>query len=264
MNPFKRPLFQSIFWLMVWLAFFLPRGNGLNKLLEHSPVWILQVVLILGTTYYAIPNFFKKKKYPPFFLFSVLTIILSIGLALLLMRFTQEPPHLVLERLGPNQPPPFVFGSFTFGLTFLVTYFLTVLIEGLTLFSPNLSNPAPQLIEQNTVIKSPENAKDTFIIKSGYDLYKLKYEEILYVESSSEYVVFHRAAEKIMSHQRLKTVEKTLPANTFLRVHRSYIVNTKLVSALKGKYLFIGDIQIPVSNLYIEVVKEKLFNLKEG
>lgn len=264
MNPFKRPLFQAIFWLMVWLAFFLPCGNGLNRLLEHSPIWILQVALILGITYYAIPNFFKKKKYSPFLVFSVLTIILSIGLAHLLMRLTQEPPHLVLERLGPNQPPPFVFGSFTFGLTFLVTYFLTLFMEGLPILSPEILNPPQQLVEQKTVIQSPESAKDTLIIKSGYDLYKLKYEEILYVESSSEYVVFHTVTEKIMSHQRLKAVEKTLPSPTFLRVHRSYIVNTKLVSALKGKHLFIGEIQIPVSNLYMEVVKEKLFNPEAG
>ncbi len=263
MNPSKRLLFQSIFWLMVWLAFFLPHGNGLNKLLEHSPVWILQVVLIVGLTYCAIPNLYREKKYSQFLGVSASGILLSIVLAHVLMRFTKEPPHLVLERLGPNQPPPFVFGSFTFGLTFLVTYFLTLFMEGLTISSHILNSPQ-QLVEQKTVIQSPESAKDTFIIKSGYDLYKLKYEEILYVESSSEYVIFHTPVEKIMSHQRLKSVEQTLPSDIFLRVHRSYIINTKLVSALKGKHLSIGEIQIPVSNQYIDVVKEKLFNLKEG
>lgn len=263
MNPPKRLLFQSIFWLIVWLVFFLPRGNGFNRLLEHSPIWILQLLLIVEISCYAIPNFLMKKKYPAFLVFSAIGIILSIGLAHILMRLTQEPPHLVLERLGPNQPPPFVFGNFTFGLTFLVTYFLTLFTEGLAVLSPKSLNPSPQLIEPTPLPQSPEKTSDTLTIKSGYDLYKLKYEEIIYVESNSEYVVFHTPAEKIMSHQRLKSVAQILPSDTFQRVHRSYIVNKKLVSALKGKHIFIGEIKIPVSNLYIEVVKDKLFNLNE-
>ncbi len=96
-------------------------------------------------------------------------------------------------------------------------------------------------------------------IKSGYDLYKLKYRDILYIESDSEYVVFHTVDKKIMSYQSLKSLEKTLPKEIFMRVHRSYIINKKMVTALKGRDLSIATVKIPVSVTYYEAVKQELF-----
>lgn len=102
-------------------------------------------------------------------------------------------------------------------------------------------------------------SSDTITIKSGYDLHKLKYSAILYIESDNEYVIFHTANEKIMSHQSLKALEKRLTPAIFKRVHRSFIVNKEKVTALKGKDLFIGAIKIPISNSYYEEVKKELF-----
>jgi DNA-binding LytR/AlgR family response regulator len=99
----------------------------------------------------------------------------------------------------------------------------------------------------------------TIVVKSGYDLHKLNYSDILYIESDSEYVVFHIAGKKIMSYQTLTSLEKLLPNQIFLRVHRSFIVNMKKVSVLKGKDLLLNDIRIPVSATYFEEVKKKLF-----
>ena len=97
-------------------------------------------------------------------------------------------------------------------------------------------------------------------IKSGYDLHKIKLSDIVYIESDSEYVNFHLSnGKKIMSYQSLKSLEKSLPVNLFMRVHRSYIVNKENVTALKGKDLILNTITIPVSSSYYEKVKEILF-----
>ena len=109
-------------------------------------------------------------------------------------------------------------------------------------------------------VKSPlTNDNSTITVKSGYDLHKLNYQDILYIESDSEYVVFHVAGKKIMSYQTLTSLEKQLPDEIFVRVHRSYIVNMQKVSSLKGKDLFLNEIRIPVSATYYDAVKEKLF-----
>ena len=96
-------------------------------------------------------------------------------------------------------------------------------------------------------------------VKSGYDLHKIKLEDIKYIESDSEYVVFHLENRKIMSYQTLKSLEKTLPKSMFLRVHRSYIVNTKKVTGLKGRDLILNKITIPVSDSYYDTAKSNLF-----
>lgn len=103
------------------------------------------------------------------------------------------------------------------------------------------------------------DSSDTITVKSGYDLHKLKYSAILYIESDNEYVVFHTKNEKIMSHQSLKSLEKTLDNSMFKRVHRSFIINKEFVTALKGKELFMGEIKIPISTSYYDQVKKELF-----
>ncbi|PKA99094.1 LytTR family two component transcriptional regulator [Flavobacteriaceae bacterium MAR_2009_75] len=104
-----------------------------------------------------------------------------------------------------------------------------------------------------------ESIEGSITVKSGYDLHKLKYDDILFVESDSEYVHYHLADKKIMSHQSLKKLMEVLPNGQFMRVHRSYIVNRKQVTALKGKDIFIGNNEIPVSAQYFEDVKLELF-----
>lgn len=100
---------------------------------------------------------------------------------------------------------------------------------------------------------------DTITIKSGYDLHKVKYEDILYIVSDSEYVTFHLGDKKIISNQRLKALEQELPSSMFMRVHRSYIINKSSVTGLKGRDLLLSDVIIPVSDSYYDQVKEELF-----
>lgn len=100
---------------------------------------------------------------------------------------------------------------------------------------------------------------DSFTIKSGYDLHKVKFEDIQYIVSDSEYVTFHMADKKIISNQRLKALEQELPSAMFMRVHRSYIINKNSVTGLKGRDLLLSDVIIPVSDSYYDRVKDELF-----
>lgn len=114
-------------------------------------------------------------------------------------------------------------------------------------------------VNKAKIADETKTADQAITVKSGYDLYKLKYADIRYIESDSEYVKYHTADRKIMSNQSLKALEKILPGSLFIRVHRSYIVNRQMVTGLKGRDLLLGDVEIPVSDSYYERVKEALF-----
>lgn len=103
------------------------------------------------------------------------------------------------------------------------------------------------------------SGSDSITVKSGYDLHKIKYEDILYIESDSEYVNFYLGDKKLMSLQSLKKLLDILPEDQFMRVHRSYIINRNKVTALKGRDIYIGDKEIPVSAQYFDAVKQELF-----
>lgn len=115
----------------------------------------------------------------------------------------------------------------------------------------------------NAVEKLPKknNEQDgKLTIKSGYDLHKISYDAIIYIESDSEYVNYHlENGKKIMANQSLSKLVISLPSS-FLRVHRTYIVNKERVTSLKGRELLLGDIEIPVSDSYYTMVKKELFN----
>jgi DNA-binding LytR/AlgR family response regulator len=107
--------------------------------------------------------------------------------------------------------------------------------------------------------KTVESDENFIIIKSGYDLHKVLFQDIVYIASNSEYVDYHlENGKKIMANQSLKKLEAALP-NTFLRVHRTYIVNKIKVNSLKNRELIIGEVKIPVSDSYYETVKNEMF-----
>ncbi|WBU89022.1 LytR/AlgR family response regulator transcription factor [Cellulophaga omnivescoria] len=119
-----------------------------------------------------------------------------------------------------------------------------------------------QAVNKLEAVKSitKDVANDSITIKSGYDLHKIQLQHITHIESDSEYVKFYlEDGKKIMSHQTLKSLEKTLNPNLFMRVHRSFIVNKTKVTSLKGRDLLLTNISIPVSDSYYDKVKQDLF-----
>lgn len=110
---------------------------------------------------------------------------------------------------------------------------------------------------QQSTIETPNH----LIIKSGYDLHKLQYNNIVYIESDSEYVIYHTTdGKKLLANQSLTKLIKELPAAFFMRVHRSFIVNKQKVTGLKGRDLNLSSFEIPVSDTYYENVKKELFS----
>lgn len=86
------------------------------------------------------------------------------------------------------------------------------------------------------------------VLKSGYDEIKIWIKDIIYVSAEDEYVCYHTASKKHLIYLRLKEVEKQLPASSFLRVHRSYIISKKnVVRVQKDKVILGNGIVIPVS-----------------
>lgn len=70
-----------------------------------------------------------------------------------------------------------------------------------------------------------ERTIDRISVKRGAEIAIVAVEELLYVEACGDYVVLHTAAGKHIKEQTMKFYETSLP-DEFVRVHRSYIVNT--------------------------------------
>ena len=94
---------------------------------------------------------------------------------------------------------------------------------------------------------------DSLFVKSDYRIIRVPFNSIIYVESMSEYVrIFvEDKAKPIVSLLSMKKIEEVLPADVFMRVHRSYVVNLcKIKEVSKMRILYDGDIAVPVGDMY--------------
>jgi DNA-binding LytR/AlgR family response regulator len=83
---------------------------------------------------------------------------------------------------------------------------------------------------------SNSDANEIFI-KKGSSLVKLKISDITYVEALENYVTLNTKNEKFTIHFTMKAIEYQLPSDTFIRVHRSFIVNISLIKTIKDNSL---------------------------
>jgi DNA-binding LytR/AlgR family response regulator len=87
-------------------------------------------------------------------------------------------------------------------------------------------------------------------IKSGYEQIRVELNEILYAESNGNYVEFVLADKKILSRLTMSEAEAILPAASFIRIHRSYIVSKKHITKIEKNSVWIQQTELPVGANY--------------
>jgi DNA-binding LytR/AlgR family response regulator len=104
--------------------------------------------------------------------------------------------------------------------------------------------------------------KEYFFVKSGKTLSKIRMDDILYFEGEKEYVRLVTTTERILIYRRLKDIQEQLSL-PFIRVHNSYIVNTKQISKIQDNHIYIAGKQIPLSEKFksdfMTVIQQRLF-----
>jgi len=99
-------------------------------------------------------------------------------------------------------------------------------------------------------------------IKKDSTLVKLKIKDILYIEALENYVTLNTKNEKFTIHFTMKAIEYQLPTLTFIRVHRSFIVNISLIKKIKETSLdlMIGNElrDIPIGQSYREMLLNRI------
>lgn len=120
-----------------------------------------------------------------------------------------------------------------------------------------------QLLKYGEVKKNDGNkysiiANEYIYVKSKSKLVKVKNEQILFIEALKDYVTLNTQTEKYTIHSTMKDIEKKLPADFFIRIHRSFIINLKRVSSIDGSIVHLENHNkpIPIGGSY----KDNLFD----
>lgn len=97
-----------------------------------------------------------------------------------------------------------------------------------------------------------QSDRDYIFVKSDYKLVRVDLKSILYVEGLKDYVKIYIEGQPkpVISLMTMKTMEEMLPADRFLRVHRSFIVNKEQIKVVDRGRIVFGKEYIPVGDNY--------------
>ncbi len=102
---------------------------------------------------------------------------------------------------------------------------------------------------------SSQLENDDIFVKTDYRIVKLSVSDISYVEGMSEYLKIHLASQPkpVITLLSMKVMEERLPAASFMRIHRSYIVNLDMITEVNKNRVMLGaDVSLPIGDSYKE------------
>lgn len=101
-------------------------------------------------------------------------------------------------------------------------------------------------------LQLPDNNKNNFFVKVDSVLVKIRYGDILWVEALGDYMSITTVSKTYTVHSTLTDIENKLPANEFVRVHRSFIVRLDRITSIHDFILSIDQKNIPIGKSYKE------------
>ncbi|MBT1687648.1 LytR/AlgR family response regulator transcription factor [Dawidia soli] len=114
--------------------------------------------------------------------------------------------------------------------------------------SPQVTSPPP-----------PPEPRDNYVyFKVDKKMIKTRIADILYIESIKDYVKVRTPDREIITQQKISYLEESLPRETFLRIHRSFIINVDRVDAYSATEIEIGKHSLPIGRNYKQDVLDTL------
>ncbi|PCH88259.1 MAG: DNA-binding response regulator [Flavobacteriales bacterium] len=130
-------------------------------------------------------------------------------------------------------------------------------------FEYNVTDYLVKPIEFARFSKAIQRAHDLFTLSSGANtdggsfyvkvsgsLVKLNESDILWIEALENYMTINTLKDKYIVHFTMKSLQDKLPADQFIRVHRSYIVRKDKIDSISDDEICIGEERIPVGRTF--------------
>lgn len=98
-----------------------------------------------------------------------------------------------------------------------------------------------------------QKGSPTIVVKEDEYNVELAIEEIQYIESDGNYLLFHtQITDKVFkSRSTIKQVLEILPRHTFIQTHRAFVVNKHKIQKFNTKTVIVNNVPIPLSRNYV-------------
>jgi len=117
-----------------------------------------------------------------------------------------------------------------------------------------------QPINKNLQGNEPTNEQGHpfLYLRADRKMVKILFDEILFIESLKDYIKIVTIHKTIVSRQSISSLENMLPKDTFLRIHRSYIISINKIDSFNGETIDIAKNELPIGRLFKHDVSNQL------
>jgi hypothetical protein len=247
-----RKHYQIAFWIITFVVLTLSFGRPYGGYAQSFYFVTFLFPVILGTSFFynsfLVPKYLLKKKYFIFIQYSLYTLVFSVYLEILVLTLSL----IVFANYRYDQLNPR-----TTDIVFLtvVMYFLVFANTVVLLLQEYFIG-----LDKNNALKTEQEKlkKGCLIVKSERKNINVEFGTILYIESVGNYVkIIPTSGKPIMTKEKISTIEGKLP-NTFIRIHRSILVNVDQITSFNKEWVNINDHELPISRKYKEPTLNRL------
>ena len=105
-------------------------------------------------------------------------------------------------------------------------------------------------LQSNTCDNRSRVISDFLMIKIEYNTKRVDLDDILFIEGMKDYIKLYTGTRPLLTKTTLKNINEKLPADRFLRVHKSFIVSLSKIESIENNRIRIGEHRIPVGELF--------------
>lgn len=119
------------------------------------------------------------------------------------------------------------------------------------------------LVEEEKTNTGVELENEHIFVKSDRKYFKVALNDILFIEGLKDYVIIQLTDQRVITRISLKNMYERLPKSKFLRVSKSYIVNTDYIDSFDNNDIFIGKYEIGIGNSFRDTFFEEYVEKKD-
>jgi DNA-binding LytR/AlgR family response regulator len=122
-------------------------------------------------------------------------------------------------------------------------------------------NKFEKMLHNHKFLLQDQNERPYLFLKiDKKKMKKIYLDELLVIECLKDYLKIITTKNKFIIHQTLASFTEQLPAEKFIRIHRSFTISIDKIDTIEGNSIEVGGVRYVIGRTYIKDVKEKILN----
>lgn len=239
-----RKYFQAAFWIITFIILTISFGSSYGGYAQSFFFVSFLFPVILGTSIFVnsflVPRYLLQRRYFRFAQYSLYALVFSVYLEILVITLSLSVfSDFQYDRMNPKTTDILLLTLIMYVLVFAST--IGVLLQ--EYFRGQDRNV--EMEEEQEKLK-----KGHLVFKSDRKNVTMEFGAITYIESVGNNIRIHlKTGKSIMTKETLGAIEERLPG-TFIRIHRSIVINRDHITSFSRELVQINDIELPISRKY--------------